>query len=327
MKRYCEKCGKGQKVKTVQKTEVFQVLDDHVETSVELVECAVCNNVLIRKEPDEQTLLDAYRKKKQLLFPEEIRAIRNQYDLSIRAFSCLLHWGEKTVAAYEQGKAIPDSVHNNLLILLRNPENMRIYLERNRSQISLRNMKRIIQKIDQLTMPVSSHRSFFHRYFSEIPNQWNGNKAFDYRTASAMILFFASFEKSISRMKLINLMYYADMLYFGKYGVSMSGLRYVHRSFGAIAENIDILLGIMEEDQLIHIHVEYFRRHEEYDVVSECDLPEGMLDEVQKNTLLYVCRQFTDWDAKKLVKQIRKEKNFRRVKDGEYLRYDCPSIR
>lgn len=301
-------------------------MDDRVEAGVELVMCCQCGHVLFRKQPDNELLADAYRKKNQLLFPEEIRAIRKQYDLSVRSFAYLLHWGEKRVAGYEQGKVMPDSVHNSLLVLLRDPQNMKIYLERNKSQISDRNMKKLFSKIDRLLFPVSSHRPFFRRYFSEIPDEWNGYKAFDYRTASAMILYFAAAEREVSKMKLMSLLFYADMVYFAKYGVSMSGLRYVHRPYGAIAENMDILLGIMAEDQLIRIDVKYFRKHEEHSVICECELPEGLLDEVQENTLRYVYQHFLSSAAKNILVQIRRERNFRRVKDGEYLRYDLPRI-
>lgn len=50
--------------------------------------------------------------------------------LSQRSFAKLLNWGDKTIRRYENG-AVQDRAHNSLLLFLRDPENMRIYLTEN----------------------------------------------------------------------------------------------------------------------------------------------------------------------------------------------------
>lgn len=326
IKRYCEKCGNAQKTKTIQKTETFIVNDDAVEASVELLICAQCDHVLSRKEPDEKTLFDAYRRKRHLLFPHEILSIRMQYELSIHSFASLLHWGEKTVSQLETGKMLPSLQHNNLLILLSSPENMRIYLEHNRECLSEKNNRKLLQTIDHLALPTASRRSFFRHYFSEIPNVYNGYKPFDYRIASAMVMYFAQIEKHITKAKLGSLMYYADMSYYERYGMSMSGLCYLRRSFGAAAENMDILYATMEEDHLICIEIVYLRKNERYEVINECALPPGILNRMQEEVLWNIYQNFKEADAKKVYLCLKKQDNYRKAKNGKYISYGAVDL-
>ena len=69
-------------------------------------------------------------KKHKLLLPDEIKNIRETYGLSQRSFAKLLNWGEKTIQRYERG-SIQDKAHNSLLLFLKNPENMKIFIEEN----------------------------------------------------------------------------------------------------------------------------------------------------------------------------------------------------
>ena len=70
-----------------------------------------------------------YRTIHNLLNPEEIKSIREKYDLSQNEFSNLLGWGEKTICRYENG-AIQDNVHNDLLKLLKDNDQNIIFLRK-----------------------------------------------------------------------------------------------------------------------------------------------------------------------------------------------------
>ena len=74
---------------------------------------------------------------------------RETYGLSQRAFSKLLKWGEVTMNRYEMG-AIQDKAHNNILILLKKPENMLNILNNNLGVLSCSKEKQLREKIDLL---------------------------------------------------------------------------------------------------------------------------------------------------------------------------------
>ena len=118
MRRFCEECGKEVETRVVTKQESYSVCGENIEVDAEVLICAECGEEFFCEELDGKTLnnaYDKYRRKHKLLFPKEIKDIREQYGLSQRGFAKLLNWGDKTIYRYENG-SIQDKAHNSLLI-------------------------------------------------------------------------------------------------------------------------------------------------------------------------------------------------------------------
>ena len=90
-----------------------------------------------------------YRRKHKLLFPEEIRKIREQYGLSQENFAKLLNWEDKTICRYENG-SIQDKAHNSIILFLRKPENMKIYLTENEVTLDEKQIKKLLKTVEKL---------------------------------------------------------------------------------------------------------------------------------------------------------------------------------
>ena len=106
MKKYCEECGREVETKIITKKEVYTVLGEDIEVQAQVLVCADCNEEFYCEELDNATLVNAYnvyRKRHELLLPDEIKQIRELYGLSQRSFSKLLNWGDKTIHIYENG--------------------------------------------------------------------------------------------------------------------------------------------------------------------------------------------------------------------------------
>ncbi len=133
MRKYCEKCGREVETRIITKRESYDVCGETIEVDAQILVCVECKEEFYSEELDNTTSVWAYneyRRRHKLLFPEEIKRIREQYGLSQRSFAKLLNWGDKTICRYENG-SIQDKAHNSLLIFLREPENMRSYLTEN----------------------------------------------------------------------------------------------------------------------------------------------------------------------------------------------------
>ena len=133
MRKYCEECGREVETKIITKKECKDVCGEQIEVDAQVLVCAECEEELYCEELDNATLTSAYneyRRRHRLLFPDEIKKIREQYGLSQRGFAKLLNWGDKTICRYENG-SIQDKAHNSLLLFLREPANMRTYLTEN----------------------------------------------------------------------------------------------------------------------------------------------------------------------------------------------------
>jgi putative zinc finger/helix-turn-helix YgiT family protein len=92
---------------------------------------------------------DLYRQRHNIVSPEEIRAIREKYGLSQRGLAALLGWGEVTIHRYEGG-SIADEAHNQLLHLLKYPENMLRIAQMNADRLSASARKKLLAKLGEL---------------------------------------------------------------------------------------------------------------------------------------------------------------------------------
>ena len=223
MRAYCDICEKNVETKIIEKKEIFKVCGEDIAVDSKVLLCEHCGEELFCEELDSETLKNAYneyRRKHSLLFPEEIKSIREQYGLSQRGFAKLLNWGDKTIYRYENG-AIQDNAHNSLMLFLREPENMRSYLSNNKNAINQKQLSQLQETIDSLEQGMTRRKGikFLELYFSNSPSIENGFKGFDYDKVCAMVLFFAHKCAGLLKTKLMKLLNYSDMVFYKENGI------------------------------------------------------------------------------------------------------------
>ncbi len=131
---------------------VHAIKGEEIIVKIELPYCIECGNQLSDIDIEEKHFdmaLTEYRKRNRLLQPNEIKSIREFYGLSQRAFSRALGFAEPTINRYEQG-AIQDSLHNNIIKLVRKPENMISMAEDNKANLSVKEFESICQNANAL---------------------------------------------------------------------------------------------------------------------------------------------------------------------------------
>jgi putative zinc finger/helix-turn-helix YgiT family protein len=325
MKKYCEECGREVDTKIITKKEIYNVCGEKIEIDAQILVCIECGEEFFCEELDNATLVKAYneyRIRHKLLLPEEIKKIREQYGLSQRSFAKLLSWGDKTICRYENG-SIQDKAHNSLLLFLREPENMRTYLTENEIALGERQKAKLLEVVEKLELDreYRAGHKFFNRYFSRIPCEDNGFRAFDYEKFCAMVLFFAHKSEELLKTKLMKLLNYSDMIFYKENGISISGIKYVHLPYGPVPENFDILLGTMAADHIAYIEVFYDNGYEKHQVIPECDIPEEVLSEEEFVVLERVYTRFIDFGSVDISNYSHKEKGYSLTKQGEIISY------
>jgi putative zinc finger/helix-turn-helix YgiT family protein len=325
MKKYCEECGRKVETKIITKREPYDVCGETIEVDAQILVCAECGEEFYCEELDSATLVNAYseyRRRHKLLFPEEIKKIREQYGLSQRSFAKLLNWGDKTICRYENG-SIQDKAHNSLLLFLREPENMRTYLTENEVLLDARQKTKLLNTVNKLEQEKEYHaeRRFLNIFFSNVPCEENGFKAFDYDKFCAMVLFFSHKSSELLKTKLMKLLNYSDMIYYKENGISISGARYAHLPYGPVPENFDILFGTMAADHIAHIEVVYDNGYEKHQVIPECDIPEGILSVSELDVLERIYEKFADFGSVDISNYSHREKGYIATKKGEIISY------
>ncbi len=325
MKDYCEVCEKEVETKIITRKEVFKVCGEDIEVDAQVMVCVECGEELFNEELDSATLINAYneyRRRHKLLLPEEIGKIREQYGLSQRSFAKLLNWGDKTICRYENG-AVQDRAHNSLLLLLREPENMRTYLIENEVALGEKQMARLLKTVEKLEQDTDfrAGRRYFDLYFSQIPSEENGFKGFDYEKLCAMVLYFAHKSAGLLKTKLMKLLNYSDMIFYKENGLSISGLKYAHLPYGPVPDHFDMIFGKMAADHIAHIEVFYDGAYENHQVVPECDVPEGALSDKEIEVLERIYEKFKSFGSVEISKYSHKEKGYKFTKTGQIISY------
>ena len=325
MRKYCEECGREVETKIITKKECYDVCGEQIEVDAQVLVCAECGEELYYEELDNATLTRAYneyRRRHRLLFPDEIKKIREQYGLSQRGFAKLLNWGDKTICRYENG-SIQDKAHNSLLLFLREPANMRTYLTENEISLDERQKAKLLAAVEKLEQDAEYRvgSRIFDLFFSRTPCEENGFKGFDYEKVCAMVLFFAHKSSELLKTKLMKLLNYSDMIFYKENGISISGLKYAHLPYGPVPENFDILLGKMAADHIAHIEVTYDNGYEKHQVIPECDVPADIFSAEELEVLERIFVKFKDFGSADISNYSHKEKGYRSTKQGEIISY------
>ena len=118
MKGICPNCEKETELELVRAKEVVEVRGEPIEVDVEFFKCTECGaDFENTRGPDSlATAYRVYRRRHDMLQPEQIRDWRKQYGLTQKELGRLLGWGGVTLSRYENG-ALHVEAHEKILRL------------------------------------------------------------------------------------------------------------------------------------------------------------------------------------------------------------------
>lgn len=320
---YCPKCHKKVETKIEKLKETYRINGEDIEVLADVLVCCECGEKLFDEELDNDTLLKAYneyRIRHKLLFPEDIKDIREQYGLSQRSFGKLLNWGDKTIHRYENG-SLQDKAHNSLLTLLKDPNNMKTYLNENEITLSEKKKDSLLKKIEGLSEKQQGSKGVAEQMMRSEPSIENGFKSFDYEKFCAMVLYYADRSKELLKVKLLKLMNYADMLSYRENSVSISGSRYLHYNYGPVPERYEMLLEFMEKDGLIRMEHFEDNGYEKIRIIALDKDPISDLSDDETLILNKVYDRFKDFGSKQIADYSHQEKGYQETKEFQVIPY------
>jgi putative zinc finger/helix-turn-helix YgiT family protein len=317
--------------KTIKRKATYEVKGEPIEIT-EKVRINMVNNqeIIDEKLEDEnlERIYEQYRKKKGLLTPEQIRNIREKYGLSQRAFSRILGWGEITIHRYERG-ALQDRSHNDYLVLLQNPNNMKKLLEENKDRINQKDylqIKNNIQNIMIKDIDKKIEENIEEKYFNEILDEYCGFTQFNYEKMVNMILFFASRINRLFKTKLMKLLFYSDFIHFHDYTLSITGFKYLKNHYGPTPIKHELLLGELS-DKYITYKVDYIESPEEciieeYETIKPLEKPNlSIFSKEEMNSINKVLKAFKFLTSEKISEYSHQEKAWKATKVKQLINY------
>lgn len=319
-KTLCPECGTKGSVEEVSAQEEVVVRGESISVEARYWHCTSCKVEFENLEnPDSlDSAYREYRKRHNMLQPEEIRELRKRYDLTQAELARLLGFGSVTVARYENG-ALQDEAHDNALKLLNDPKIFHKLLNERPQAVTVEKFEKLVNKLNTLLVD----QDLVENLFSYPPDISSGFREFSFDRCVSMILFLC--RDGILKTKLNKLMFYADFKHFKDFTESISGLQYLHARYGPAPKHYDLLLATLTEMSMISTEEVAFGCDaageevlgEEYRSLIQPDLSIFKDREIQ--TLLSVKKHFEAFGSKRIAEFSHKEPAYSRTKDGEEI--------
>ncbi len=265
---------------------------------------------------------DSYRKKKGLLTSDQIISIRSYYGLTQNDFSALLGWGDITVTRYET-KTIQDETYDNIMRMVReNPMFALECINKHRDKFTPEKYTRIrnniasrVEEVGNIYLKKQEISSLYVSYMEE--TDLNGFKQLDITKVANVIGYFSQFVENLYKVKLMKLLWYADSVFFGRHGKSMTGLVYRHMPLGALPIACDEILSlpaVKVSEELINDEICYRILPNREVIISDFSLEE-------LNVLQIIATKFKDCKAKEIIDYMHKEKAYRETLPNQVIPY------
>lgn len=326
MKIFCPYCDKEHDV-------VIKQLDNNCLIKGEIINykenayfCDKTNEYFYDGKMDDENLLsarDEYRKKHNLLTSYEIKDIRNKYNLSQSDLALILGWGEITITRYETKEIQTDNYDNVLRKISNDPFILYNYFIVNMSNFSSKKQQKIMNKISSLISDKNQLNKLIENTlkikYLPLKEEVIGHTSIELNKILAVIKELLNSNIRLYKTKVAKLLWYIDMKYYQIYNKSMTGLAYLHMTYGACPLGLDLLLdskdikiNIQEEDDFI--------KYEITNVDTNYKLTDYEID-----TINQVVEYFKDYSTKDIVEFMHKEKAYLKTQDNEFISYKYSS--
>jgi len=328
---FCPNCEEFTEVELRKEKEVYNVRGEPTEIEAEVTICRKCGEKIFNEERDSRNLARAYslyRKKHNLLSPDEILKTREKYGLSQRALSRLLGWGDITVHRYENG-AIQDNAHDNTLHLIEDPQDMQKLFKANRNRLPLyttaRLEKRIasfLQEDKEQAFQTSFERLVSHHHV----DLTSGFKEYDLEKLKNMILYLVKHLDGVLKVKLNKLLWYCDFLYFKETSVSITGAQYVRIKLGQVPDHYELIFanmiheGLIDKSEIPFQTKDGTQQGEEYATVVKPD--ESLFSEKEIQVMDFIADTFREDTSTSIMKKSHREAAYKKCKDGDIISYE-----
>jgi putative zinc finger/helix-turn-helix YgiT family protein len=205
-------------------------------------------------------LVNQYRSKHSIPFPEQINAIREKYNVSASKMSEILGFGANSYRQYENGE-VPSQSNSRLIQLAEDPHEFRKLVDLC-SSLDEKTKERLYHKIQvvQEEQKNAKFEKLLENYLLEacLPSTFTGFKVPNLLHFTEMVVFFTEHLQPW-KTKLNKLLFYADFQMFKQSGFSISGVQYRAIPMGPVPNNFNSIFEYLAKNNDIDIHYSTFR--------------------------------------------------------------------
>jgi len=324
---FCVECLENVASKKVNLPETFDIRGESIDVDSTYYQCPNCGELMYDPETPSENLEEAYaeyRVRKNILTAEEIIEFRKRFGLSQRQFAKLLGWGHATISKYESG-VLPSIPHNNTLALLREPENFRELLERNKGSLNDREYDRIKAKVEDYFEDNKENLflSMADNLFVRETSLYTGYGTFDLDKVTQIVKFFAVKDEDLFKLRLLKYLFYSDFLFFKRFSVSLSGLTYQRFPMGPVPVEYDFLLDfVIKTGEVAKELIDFGYEHTGEKIIAVDDFDESYFSKDELDVLETVYQELKDYSSKAISELTHKEPAWLETGHLEYISYE-----
>ena len=328
--RGCPICGKEHEVEIRKRKSQIKIKDIMVDYDEIYYRCTNVSdeddNEYVSGKMMDKNLLEAkdiYRKEKGLLTSNEIKQIRKKYGLTQAEFSFLLGLGEITITRYEK-KLIQDETYDKIMRLVYEDAFLALdYLKENKDKFKNEKRYEEIEKnikkiVIQDAVEYFNKKELLSKYVDfENMSIMNGFKNIDISKLEAVINYIANKNNNLYKVKLMKLLWYIDMLYYKKYGKSLTGLVYIHQKLGALPVGFEELMKLKSID----VKEEVKDESTIYHILPNNDYKVEKLSKQEKDVIDTIINKFEDFNTNQIVEYMHNEKVYKETNQTQVIDY------
>ena len=320
---YCDNCDSLVGYEIIEKKEVYNLRGDLIEINSYVAKCKTCNSELFEPYLENENLKQLYRKyakKHNLILPEDIKSMREKYDVSQTLFAIILGIGEATIERYESG-SLPSESISNLIKSAENPLFFSRMLENNKSKLTKTDYERIKKNIEEIKDFNVNYLSTLEQVYLQTTNSKDLNFQKLYEVVAE--LFNAIKKLGINflyKTKFVKLLWLIESSYYDTFGEKLTGLDFAHLPYGPVPERHYILLEIMKEAKIINIEEVDDEPDKTYTILYPNDLSYAkFLDVSEQDFIKQIVGKYGSLNAKELTELTHNDLRWINTKDGELI--------
>ena len=257
-------------------------------------------------------LVNQYRAKYAIPFPGQIKAIREQYNLSATKMSEILGFGINSYRQYEAGE-VSNQSNARLIQLANDPREFKKLLELS-NVLEGKALKKLINKIEIIIDEQKTQK--FHKQLENylfnacLPNSNTGFKLPDFTRFTEMVVFFTE-KLQPWKTKLNKLLFYTDFSMYKHTGFSICGVQYRAIPMGPVPNNFNSIFEYLVNKKEVDILYTTFPDGgigEQFLPVNNRKFKPELFTEKELNVLDAIIERFRNTTTNEIIEISHKEK-------------------
>ncbi len=297
----------GGKVKEICTTEVKDFRKEKYTVHVRYYICEDTGEQFTTTEQDSLLFNDLYaqyRIRHGIPFPDEIKDIRNRYNLNYSQITRILGFGANQYAKYETGE-MPSESNGKMIAAIRDKNVLLSILKNCKGNFQPLEYDRILASVIMSGEKMDENESLQRIIYTNTGrNILNGYGSTSVAKLFDMVRYIVSKHGEVFPTKLNKLMFYCDFCNYRKIGQSISGLQYRAVNFGPVPNHYATIY-----DNVPDLDKRLIEAHDMVSTILSCSVDSDFneLSSFEKDTIDYVVAKLKHLSVSEIIAASHKE--------------------